>query len=92
MELEEGVPTYIANVIALEVGVVSLDQVEAGFQQPFIEPFYGHGAFQLMVLRRLLDRDALRAATERIAKSADYKSGITHELASRCGPDRARAN
>jgi hypothetical protein len=92
MELEEGVPTYIANVIALELGVVSLDQVEAGFQQPVLEPFYGHGAFQLMVLRRLLDRDALRAATERIAKSADYKSSITHELASRCASDRPRSN
>jgi hypothetical protein len=92
MELEEGVPTYIANVIALDVGVISLDQLEAGFQQPLIEPFYGHGAFQLMVLRRLLDRDALRAATERIAKSADYNGGITHELASRCGSDRERSN
>lgn len=92
MELEEGVPTYIANVIALEVGMISLDQVEAGFQQPIIDPFYGHGAFQLMVLRRLVDRDALRAATERIAKSANHKSAITHELASRCGSDRLRPN
>lgn len=92
MELEEGVPTYIANVIALELGVVSLDQVEASFQEPLLEPFYGYGAFQLMVLRRLVDRDALRAATERIAKSADDKSSITHELASRCGSDRVRSN
>ena len=92
MELEEGVPSFIANVIALDLGVVSLDQIDAGFQQPLAEPFYGHGAFELMVLRRLLDRDALRAATERITKSADYKSGITYELASRCSSDHARSN
>ena len=92
MELEEGVPDYIANAIALDVGAVSLDQVEAAFQHPIIEPFYAHGAFQLLVLRRLLDRDALRAATERIATSADYKSSITHELASPCGSEGARAN
>jgi hypothetical protein len=92
MELEEAVPTYIANAVMLDLGVVSLDQVEVSFQQPVLEPFYGFGAFQLMVLRRLLDRDALRAATERIAKSADYKSSITHELASGCGSDRVRSN
>jgi hypothetical protein len=92
MELEEGVPDYIANAIALDVGAVSLDQIEVGFQQPIIDPFYGHGAFQLLVLRRLLDRDGLRAATERIAKSADYRGGITHELARPCGSEGAGAN
>jgi len=36
-------------------------------------------------LRRLVDRDALRAATERIGRSADDKHSITPELAGACG-------
>jgi hypothetical protein len=80
MELEEGSADYIAAATVLDLGLMSLDQIATGFRQPLVEPFYGHGSMQLLVMRRLLGAEAMRAVTDRIAASADASGSITGEL------------
>lgn len=81
MELEEGVPDYIAQATLLELGLGTDDQVLRGFDRPLAPLFYGLGAFQLLVLRALAGEEAMPAITARIAASAGPEGGVFAELA-----------
>lgn len=80
MELEEGVPDYIATATLLDLGLASDDDVLRGFDEPLTPLFYSLGAFQLLVVRALAGEAAMPAITARIATSSGPEGGVFAEL------------
>ena len=74
MELEEGVPDFVAWMTAHQLGIVSTDRVRQRFDATMTQPFYVLGAMQLVVLRHLLGAQ-FPAATAQIASSSTWESG-----------------
>jgi hypothetical protein len=76
MELEEGVPDYVARGTALALGLLSAERMLYAYDHPMTPLFYGFGGFELLVIRRLLGAAAMPALTERIAASTDHRGGV----------------
>jgi hypothetical protein len=74
MELEEGVPDFVAWMSAHTLGIVSDDRVRARFGALMSQPFYVLGAMQLVVLRHLLGPQFLNT-TAQISSSSSWESG-----------------
>lgn len=74
MEMEEGVPDFVAWMSAHTLGIVSNERVRQRFGATMSQPFYVLGAMQLVVLRHLLGAQFL-PATSQIASSASWESG-----------------
>lgn len=79
MELNEGVPDFVAWMTAHELGVVDESRVRGRFSASQRDLFYVMGAMQLTVLRRL-QGDAFPQTTTRIASSASPAGGVFAEL------------
>jgi hypothetical protein len=74
MEMEEGVPDFVAWMTAHALGIVSNDRVRQRFSATMSQPFYVLGAMQLVVLRHLLGAQ-FPAATAQMASSTSWESG-----------------
>lgn len=75
MELNEGVPDFIAWISAYEAGVVDAARVKSRFLAQQRDVFYLTGAMQLVVLRHLLGDEEFRRLTHGIATSASWRDG-----------------
>jgi hypothetical protein len=74
MELEEGVPDFVAWMSAHALDIVNNDRVRARFGALMSQPFYVSGAMQLVVLRHLLGTQFL-TTTAQMASSSSWESG-----------------
>jgi hypothetical protein len=79
MELEEGVPDFVAWMSAHTLGIVNNDRVRQRFGATMAQPFYVLGTMQLVVLRHLLGAQFL-PATAQIASSSSWESGAMFSL------------
>jgi hypothetical protein len=75
MELNEGVPTFVAWLTARSLGVIDDNRLRAQFNVQQRDVFYTTGMMQLVVLQRLLGA-RFTAATERLASPASSAGGI----------------
>jgi hypothetical protein len=73
MELNEGVPAFVAWLTARQLKIVDDERLRAQFDVQSRDVFYTTGTMQLTVLRRLLG-DQFTTATERLASSS-FNSG-----------------
>jgi hypothetical protein len=76
MELEEGVPDYIARGTALELGLLSVERMLYAYDHPITPLFYQFGGFELLVINELLGAAAMPALTAQIAASTDHRGGV----------------
>jgi hypothetical protein len=88
MELNEGVPAFVAWLTARELGVVADAQVRSQFTALSRDAFYMTGAMQLTLLRSLAG-DEFDAITGRLAESSTWSDGailsaLETALARRC--------
>jgi hypothetical protein len=74
MEIEEGVPDFVAWMAAYSLGIVTEQRVRQRFGASLSQPFYVLGAMELVVLRHLMGERFLDA-TAQIASSASWESG-----------------
>jgi hypothetical protein len=74
MELEEGVPDFVAWMSAHSLGIVSDDRVRARFGATMSQPFYILGAIQLVVLHSLMGPQFL-PTTAQMASSSTWEAG-----------------
>jgi hypothetical protein len=74
MEMEEGVPDFVAWMSAHALGIVDTARVRRRFGATMAQPFYVMGAMELVVLRHLLGEQFLDA-TAQMASSSSWESG-----------------
>jgi hypothetical protein len=88
MELDEGVPDFVAWMTARQLRIVDDERVGLRFKASQRDVFYLTGMMQLVVLRHLLGTE-FAGLTARIAASPSWESGaladaLDTQLAARC--------
>jgi hypothetical protein len=88
MEMDEGLPDFVAWMTSYEIGAADATRVRQRFEVAMRDQFYVMGTMQLAVLRQLVGDD-FSAVTRRIAASSSWESGgiFTHlssQLPIRC--------
>jgi hypothetical protein len=88
MEVNEGVPAFVAWLTARQLNVVTDERLRMQFNVQQRDNFYVTAMMQLVVLQRLLG-DRFTPMTEQIAASASAPAGsifamLETELARRC--------
>lgn len=82
MEMEEGIPDFIAKFLTVETKLVNPAQVIALKENNVVDPFYSFGALQLMVLYRL-DKAVSENVFKTMIGSENYHGGIFYQFKDR---------
>lgn len=79
MELEEGIPDFMAQIISSESKIISINQIKDFKESNIVEPFYSFGALELLILYKL-DKNNFKNIIENITTSKTYEGGIYNSL------------